>query len=272
MKENGQSFPEKTCKQVNADGFPFSEQPTEVCLWARFCAYLASKLPSIGRSPDDGLAACAALNPPMSPIEAAKIGKIGGSNSQPRLFVRCSMYLQMRRCLLRCWFFTSSWVWRRAAWCSVGAAGHPAGSCGASASVASCPAATQPARRANSAPAAAHRARSTVWPRSPHTPRSTGPPPVPRILMALIRMLPCQRFRKRTGTGYAVAARHAFTASGWAKLITSTLCLHSVVIWISQKAEGKSKFVSLLWKDCWRTHQNSGLPDGFGRRLCRLDW
>lgn len=119
-----------------------------------------------------------------------------GSNSQERPFVWWSTCLQMLRRLLHCWFSTSFWAWRRAAWCSVGAAGHPAGSCGASASVASCPAATQPALHASSAPAAARRARSAVWPRSPHTTRSTGPPAVPRTLMALIRMLPCQLFRK----------------------------------------------------------------------------
>lgn len=176
---------------------------------------------------------------------------------EQRLFVRCSFYLQILPQLFHCWFSTSFWVWRQAAWCSAGAAGHQAGSCGTSASAASWVAATQPVHRVTCAPAAALRARTTVWPRSRRTHRSTGPPPVPQSML-LIRTWPCPLFRrfslvqKRTtcwlGAEYAVAVsvQYAFTTSVWAKLLTCRLRLHSSSARNSRIREMKFKVVSSL--------------------------
>lgn len=171
------------------------------------------------------------------------------SSVEQRLFVRCSFYLRILPQLFHCWFPTSFWVWWQAAWRSAGAAGHQAGSCGVSVSAASWVAATQPVHHATCAPAAAVRARTTVWPRSRHTHQSTGPPtgpPVPQS-MVLIRMWSCPLFRrfglvqKRTicwlGAKYAVAVniQYTFTTSIWAKLLTCRLHLHSLSTWSCQK-------------------------------------
>lgn len=103
----------------------------------------------------------------------------------------CPSYLQTPLSPCPCWSSTSSWVWWQVALCSAGAAGHLAGSCGVSASVASYPAATRPAPRASSAPAAAPTARSTDWLKSPHTHLSTGPQrtrwPQPTALMKMLQ-------------------------------------------------------------------------------------
>lgn len=111
-----------------------------------------------------------------------------------KMYVFCPSHLQTLPPPYPCWSFTSSLVWWRVAWCSAGAAGHPVGSCGESAFVASYPAVTRHAPPASSAPAAAPTARSTDWPKSPLTHRSTGrqqerPPPPPTVLKTTLPLL-----------------------------------------------------------------------------------